>query len=167
MADVQSLMTDLSAGMDSSIISNVLKISIIYIGALWIALIVWVTRDVINRSNNIVFQVCIISLNIFFPIFGLLIYLIIRPTETLMSKYYQDLEYKTLLDFDGGREQCEKCQISLDKEYLFCPDCGLRVKKKCTKCRKPYSIEWALCPYCGVKSSSKRRKTTKRATARK
>lgn len=148
------LMQKMGLPFDSSTFSIVLLGALVYVAALWIALIVWTTRDVINRSNSLIFQVFIISLNIFFPLFGLIIYLIIRPTETLLQKYCQDLEYRTYID-SMDRCLCDFCNASIDKDYLFCPECDKQVKKKCSKCHKPFMTEWDLCPYCGVKSGHK------------
>jgi hypothetical protein len=34
-----------------------LKLLVIYFFIVWIAIIVWVTKDIINRTNNILFQI--------------------------------------------------------------------------------------------------------------
>jgi len=67
---------------------------ILYIAGLWLSLIIWVTRDVMYRSHNIAFQVFAILLNIFLPILGLLIYLILRPEKTLLEVYHEELTYR-------------------------------------------------------------------------
>lgn len=144
--------------LENGTVSTILQFFVIYVAALWIALIIWVTRDVINRSNSLIFQVFSISINIILPIFGLLFYLIIRPTETLVEKLYQDLEYKILSEAETGTESCQACDKLVDRSYLFCPECSTQLKKKCTKCHKPYNIEWTLCPFCGTKPSTRKRK---------
>jgi len=69
-----------------------------YIALLWIAIILWVTKDITNRTNSLFFQIFSILLIIFLtPLFGLVIYLIIRPSRTLIEKYYEELE-KDLLE---------------------------------------------------------------------
>lgn len=155
---------NMGTSFDSATFAMILQGGVLYLGALWIALIVWVTRDVINRSNSLVFQVIMISINIFIPIFGLIIYLIIRPTETLLQKYCQDLEYRAFID-SLDRCVCDFCQASIDKEYIYCPECSEQVKRKCTKCHKPYMIEAGICPYCGTKGTQKTQK--KKAESRK
>ncbi len=71
---------------------------LIYLAFLWIAIIVWVTKDITNRTNNLTFQIISISLVIFLtPVFGLVLYLIIRPSRSLVERYYEDIE-QDLLD---------------------------------------------------------------------
>jgi hypothetical protein len=77
---------------------------IIYVGLLWLAVIIWVTRDAIYRSDSLIFQVIAILLNIVFPILGILIYLIIRPGKTTTERYYEDLEHRLILESIGEKE---------------------------------------------------------------
>ena len=71
---------------------------IIYVGLLWLAIIIWVTRDAINRSDSIIFQVIAILLNITFPVLGILLYLTIRPGKTTAERYYEELEHQLILE---------------------------------------------------------------------
>lgn len=130
----------------------VLKLILFYFAALWVSLIIWVTRDAINRSNNLIFQIFVIILNIILPVFGLVIYLIIRPTKTLLEKYYEDLEYRALVDNGDQKETCGKCKIEISREYEFCPGCGEKLRQACLACHKEFSKRWQICPYCGVKN---------------
>jgi uncharacterized protein YacL len=68
-----------------------------YLFLLWIALIIWVTKDIIGRTNSIVFQIISIFLVVFLNIFGILIYLAIRPSKTLIENFFEDLEYEALV----------------------------------------------------------------------
>lgn len=70
--------------------------AIVYVGLLWLAIIIWVTRDSISRSSSLLFQTFAILLNIGIPILGVLLYLIIRPSQTLLERYYQDMEQRLL-----------------------------------------------------------------------
>ena len=78
---------------ESPLLDLVVKGMLIYVAILWFAMIVWVARDVINRSNSILFQVLVILANIALPVFGLILYLILRPSKTLLEKYYEEMEY--------------------------------------------------------------------------
>ncbi|MBI5422398.1 hypothetical protein HZA44_04665 [Candidatus Peregrinibacteria bacterium] len=78
---------------------------VVYFGLLWLTIIVWVTRDAINRSNSLLFQVFAILLNIVFPILGILLYLIIRPGKTTLERYYEDLEHRLILDSIHGKTE--------------------------------------------------------------
>ena len=76
---------------------------VIYGGLLWLSIIVWVTRDAISRSNNLLFQVFAILLNIGFPVLGILLYLIVRPGKTVLERYYEELEHRLILESIQGK----------------------------------------------------------------
>jgi len=69
---------------------------IVYLIMLWVALIIWTTKDIISRTNNIVLQMISIILVVLLNVFGVLIYLAIRPAKTLIEKFFEDLEYEAL-----------------------------------------------------------------------
>jgi hypothetical protein len=69
---------------------------IIYLLMLWAALIIWATKDIISRTNNIILEIVSIILVVVLNIFGAVIYLAIRPSKTLMEKFFEDLEYEAL-----------------------------------------------------------------------
>lgn len=121
-----------------------------YFALLWLAIIIWVSKDVLQRSNSIVFQAFSILLSIVVPILGVLLYLIIRPGKTRMEKYYEELE-RNMLEEDGVSQQnaCDKCLTPADKDYSFCPNCGESLKKACSKCKKTFPNVWNICPFCG------------------
>ena len=77
---------------------------VIYIGLLWLSVIIWVTRDAIHRSDSLIFQVIAILINIIFPILGILLYLIIRPGKTTTEKYYEELEHRLILESIGEKD---------------------------------------------------------------
>lgn len=128
-----------------------LKIAVLaYFALLWLAIIIWVTKDALQRSNSIFFQAFSILLNIIVPILGVLLYLIIRPGKTRMECYYEELE-RNMLEGDNATEQntCDKCLTPSDKDYSYCPNCGESLKKTCTKCKKSFPNVWSICPFCG------------------
>jgi len=125
----------------------------IYLFILWVALVVWVARDVVSRSKNLTFQVFVILLTIILNVFGLLIYLIIRPQKTLVEKYHEDLEHRALAE---NEELCPKCEKSLPLVFQFCPHCGEEARKHCKKCHKLVSKNWSVCAYCGNKKVEKK-----------
>lgn len=67
-----------------------------YLVLLWVSLIIWTTKDIISRSNNVIYQIVSILLVVVLNIFGIFIYLGIRPSKTLIEKFFEDLEYETL-----------------------------------------------------------------------
>lgn len=144
---------------ESPIFEWVIKGVLIYLGVLWFAMVIWVGRDIINRTNNILFQVFVILLNIVLPVFGLILYLIIRPSKTLLEKYYDELEYNFLSDQASGDEQCPKCEGAIDQDFLYCPSCAQKVKNSCWHCNHIYLSRYVVCPYCGKKEKQQHEKT--------
>jgi ABC-type multidrug transport system fused ATPase/permease subunit len=93
---------------------------VIYVGLLWLSIIIWVTRDAIHRSDSLIFQVLAILLNIIFPILGILLYLIIRPGKTTTEKYYEELEHRLILESigeKGGEHPHKKTHKKEDKKH--------------------------------------------------
>lgn len=140
-------------------------IVISYLGLLWLAIIIWVTRDSINRSKSIIFQTFSILINIAIPILGILLYLIIRPGKTNMERYYEELEHRMLIGDEDSGSTCENCMTVVDKDYAFCPKCGVKTKKTCIKCKKHFPSIWNICPYCGSKQDEE--KTTEKQKIKK
>jgi len=133
--------------LNSDNFTFIVQALLLYLGVLWIAVIVWVARDSINRSNSLFFQIISICLSIFLPVFGLILYLIARPSKSLTEKYYEELEHKMMEEV--GLVFCPKCDSEIEKEFLYCPDCTAQIKKRCSRCHKPYTLDGGLCPYCG------------------
>ena len=70
----------------------VLKFFILYICIIWIATIVWVVKDITNRSASITAQALCILLVVLLPFIGIFLYLLVRPSNTLLEKYYSEIE---------------------------------------------------------------------------
>jgi uncharacterized Zn finger protein (UPF0148 family) len=133
-----------------------------YFALLWLAVVIWVARDVIDRTNSLIFQVSMITLNLFLPVFGLLIYLIIRPSKTLIEKYYEEMEYKVLAEGHVEQESsCPRCDESLKAEFIFCPTCQEKIKNTCYSCKHNFNTQFKICPYCGRKQRALKSNTPK------
>ena len=70
----------------------VFKFWLIYFFVIWIALLVWVVKDISIRTDSIFFQVISVFIILFLTPFWVFIYLIIRPRKTLYEKYYDEIE---------------------------------------------------------------------------
>jgi len=68
---------------------------------LWLSIIVWVYRDIRERTRDLGLQVlAVFVVMMFFPGFnipGLALYLMLRPRETLEEAYARSLEEEALL----------------------------------------------------------------------
>jgi len=145
-------------------IESFIKFVIIYFFVIWIALLLWVMKDISNRTDSILLQILSIFIILFLTPFGIFIYLLIRPWQTLFEKYYDEIEYnldtfnqlmeeknKEIEEENENEITCPKCDEKIYNNFKFCPKCRIILKNDCISCGKPLNIDWKYCPYCGVK----------------
>src|SRR3954451_11743322 len=81
-----------------------------YLAALYFATIVWTYRDVTSRTRD-VFSIGLgIALVVLVPFAGILLYLVLRPRETLSEAYERSLEEEYLLQDIEDSEVCPACK---------------------------------------------------------
>jgi hypothetical protein len=120
-----------------------------YLLALWFSLVIWTFNDIRARSQNIVTQLLGTSIVLLFNIFGLLIYFIIRPGQTIAEAYEKSLEEETLLQEIETRHLCPGCSTRIQDDFMICPSCFTKLRQQCHFCNHLMAPEWTLCPYCG------------------
>ena len=79
------------------------------LAALWLSLIIWAFRDMRHRSRDPFAQILAAILVALLPFVGLIIYLILRPPETLAEAYERALEEEALLQEIEERPTCPGC----------------------------------------------------------
>ncbi len=127
-----------------------LKIILAYSLIIWLACAVWVIKDITTRTTSIFVQVFAILLIILFtPIFGLPIYLLIRPRTTLFEQYYEETSLETLESEEIEQTRCKHCQLSIHSDAVFCPHCGTAQWTICKKCGAKMAADWQFCAACG------------------
>lgn len=128
-----------------------------FLVALWVSLIFWTYRDVRTRSRDRVIRILsiIIVALLFLP--GVVIYLILRPANTVEEEYQHTLEEEALLQSIEDIPVCPGCGRKIQESWMVCPSCNTRLKKACHNCRKLMELSWNLCPYCGTPAPGKRR----------
>jgi hypothetical protein len=127
-----------------------LAIGIAYLIALWFALIAWTFRDIEARSRSVFTQVFSTLLVVLFFVPGLLLYLILRPKETLDQAFQRALEEEYLLQDLDDLPLCPGCQRSVDPEFVLCPHCQTNLRGPCPACTRLIDLRWHICPYCSV-----------------
>jgi RNA polymerase subunit RPABC4/transcription elongation factor Spt4 len=128
-----------------------------FIVALWLSLILWTFRDMRSRSRDKATQILVIIIVALLFIPGVLIYLILRPANTLEEEYQHTLEEEALLQSIEDIPVCPGCGRKTQPSWMVCPSCHTRLKKTCHKCRKLMELSWNLCPYCGTPAPGQRR----------
>ena len=127
-----------------------LAIGIAYLIALWFALVAWTFRDIEARSRSVFTQVFSTLLVVLFFVPGLLLYLILRPKETLDQAFQRALEEEYLLQDLDDLPLCPGCQRSVDPEFVLCPHCQTSLRGPCPACSRLIDLRWDVCPYCSV-----------------
>ncbi len=121
---------------------------------LWLSVVVWVYRDIRDRTRDSSLQVLSVFVVLtFFPGFnlpGLSLYLLLRPRETLEEAYARSLEEEALLRELGDEGSCPSCRRLVDKDFQYCPSCQTQLKDQCAKCERLLSFSWVACPTCGT-----------------
>ena len=118
--------------------------------ALFGGMAIWTFRDIRARSRDVLAQILATLLVMALPIVGLVVYLMLRPRETLADAYERSLEQEALLQAIEEPEVCPGCGQRVKSDYLYCPACHTRLKRACPECGRPLHLRWSLCPYCSA-----------------
>jgi predicted amidophosphoribosyltransferase len=124
-----------------------------YLLVFWLSIVAWTYRDIRDRSRDAAFQVVAVLLVLVFNFLGLVIYLILRPRETLAEAYARSLEEEALLQELEEQGICPSCKRYITSEFVICPYCRTQLKEPCIKCGRPLSFNWLACPYCTASRS--------------
>ncbi len=116
--------------------------------AFWLAMVVWSVRDMRARSRDTLGQIAVGLLVFGLNLPGLLIYLFLRPRETLSEAYERSLEEEALLQEIEEKPSCPGCKQRVSEEWQACPHCHTRLKRPCARCGHMLELSWDMCPYC-------------------
>ena len=119
-----------------------------FIVALWFSLIVWTYRDARQRVRfrPIPILAAAVVAVLFLP--GILVYLILRPANTLEEEYQQALEEEALLHSIEESSLCPGCSRKVQNNWVVCPSCHTQLRKPCPRCSRAVELPWDVCPYC-------------------
>lgn len=120
-----------------------------YIIALYVGLIVWTFRDIRSRSRDLLAQILATFLVALFTLPGLLIYLLLRPHETLAEEYERELAEAAVIQELEARRICPNCKHAVEPDFIVCPYCHQQLRLRCVGCGRLLDPEWDVCPYCG------------------
>ena len=119
------------------------------VAALLGGLTIWAFRDIRSRTRDPFVQILATILVGVIPIAGILVYLMLRPRETLAEGYVRALEEESLLSSIESQEFCPTCGRRVDADMQFCPGCHNHLRNACGSCGRAVHLSWDLCPYCG------------------
>jgi RNA polymerase subunit RPABC4/transcription elongation factor Spt4 len=122
----------------------------VVLAAFWLAMIAWAYRDMRARSRDGLGAILAVLVVAALPLAGLLIYLLLRPRETLSEAYERSLEEEALLQEIEEKPTCPGCGQRVKEGWQVCPYCHTRLKKPCVSCGQVLDLAWHLCPHCAT-----------------
>ncbi len=147
--------------LDPTSLSNILLILAAWGGAfltaLWLSLVVWTYRDIRTRARDPLSRILAVLATAILFLPGVVIYLILRPAQTLEDEYQHSLEEEALLQSIEESSLCPGCGRRIKDNWIVCPNCHTKLKKSCHQCGKLMELPWNLCPYCGTPEPGMRR----------
>jgi RNA polymerase subunit RPABC4/transcription elongation factor Spt4 len=136
------------------IVITILETTLIIMGAyfvlFWFGIIAWTFQDIRRRSSDWLLRIIYVLLVTVFHVAGLVIYLILRPQETIASVYGRTLEEEALMQGMDEKTACPKCHKAARADFAVCPYCGEQLKRQCTSCGRLLNLSWNLCPTCAT-----------------
>jgi len=119
-----------------------------FIVALWASLVIWTFRDMRARTRDAFAQFLASLMVLVLGPFGIILYFILRPRETLAEKFERSLEEEALLQDIEERQICPGCKQPIQPDYVLCPICHTHLRAPCVHCGRLIHPRWNLCPYC-------------------
>ncbi len=93
---------------------------IVYFFVVWFCLVVWVVRDVTNRTKSLIFQIISILLVLFFTPLGIFVYLLLRPQKTIFEQVFEDEFFRLDSEFqkeDSMKHKNRRSSPGMDIEH--------------------------------------------------
>jgi RNA polymerase subunit RPABC4/transcription elongation factor Spt4 len=147
-------LADWPGGSWQDTVRLIVAVGIAYVVVLWFAVAIWAYRDIKSRTNDVTSQAIAALLVLLFNVLGLLLYLVLRPQQTLSENYERSLEAEALLHELEDQRLCPACKRRVEDDYVICPYCRVELRDLCSQCGKALSLSWSACPYCGKQRPS-------------
>jgi hypothetical protein len=145
---MQLAIWDSLAWQDALIVAGILFGA--YLLVMWIAALVWTYRDVQARTRDPFTQNICLLLVVVFNLPGLLLYLVLRPRQTLIEMWDHQIEAEALLQEIQEQATCPACRRKIEADFVACPYCRSTLRTSCESCGRAVASTWVLCAYCGA-----------------
>ena len=153
---MEKMILDLLAWLQDIDFNTIFKILGIGFSIFWVVIIGWVIADASERISRVWLRILVILVVVVLPLFGLLIYLVVRPRVTTSDENMLDLEQRYLRFEAAGLTDCPMCGYELMPNFVFCPRCGKELRVKCSSCEIYLEPNWSTCPFCGARQEQSR-----------
>jgi RNA polymerase subunit RPABC4/transcription elongation factor Spt4 len=131
----------------------VLRAIAFYVVVVWLAAAYWAYRDLQTRTANpiapyLAAALIILFTPILFP-FGIILYRILRPSETVAEANERALAEEAMLVEVESQPHCANCARRVHTDWIICPTCRNRLRRVCPNCSRLVELDWSLCAWCG------------------
>ena len=104
--------------------------------AFWVAMGIWTLNDIRSRTRDWLAIALASLLVLIFPLVGLVLYMMIRPRETLADVFDRALEEESLLRELEATLSCHRCGVPVQDNWNFCSNCHCQLRFACSSCGK-------------------------------
>ena len=125
-------------------------IALAYVAAVWIGFVVWTQRDVQQRTVDPNERFAAVLLVAVFSAPGWLVYLLLRPSETLDEVRIDRLQEQLFSRELAVVSSCTRCRRRVEEDFLVCPHCREALREPCDACQRAVLLAWDACAYCGA-----------------
>ena len=131
----------------------ILQLVAVYVVLLWAATAYWAYRDLQTRTANpiapyLAAALIILFTPLLFP-FGVIIYRIVRPSETVAEANERQLAEEAMMVEIEAQPHCANCGRQVHEDWIICPTCRNRLRRVCPNCSRLVELDWSLCAWCG------------------
>jgi RNA polymerase subunit RPABC4/transcription elongation factor Spt4 len=150
---LQTLATEVGRFFDTPIVRLAIQAVAVYLILLWAASAYWAYRDLQSRTTNPVAPYLAAALIILFTpalfFFGIIIYRIVRPPETVAEANERALAEEAMMVEIESQPHCANCSRQVHEDWIICPTCRNRLRRVCPNCSRLVELDWSLCAWCG------------------
>ena len=150
---LDTLGSEISRFLDSPIVRLSLQAIAFYVVLLWAATAYWAYRDLQTRTTNPVAPYLAAALIILFTplffLFGVIVYRILRPSETVAEANERALAEEAMMVEIESQPHCANCSRQVHEDWIICPTCRNRLRRVCPNCSRLVELDWSLCAWCG------------------
>lgn len=134
----------------ATVVGVIVAVTGAFLFAFWVAMGIWTFNDIRTRTRDWLAILLACVLVLVFPIVGWVLYLMIRPKETLGEVYDRALEEEALLREIEETVACHSCGVPAKENWVYCPNCHSQLQHSCPACGNLVRNEWDICVYCGA-----------------
>jgi hypothetical protein len=116
--------------------------------------VIWVANDIHRRTTDLALRWLSIGVAAFLFVPGIILYLALRPGETLDDRAERRWEMDFLAQQAYSAPACTACGRRLREDFVRCPYCAATLGESCTACSRFNAFSWVVCPYCGESRSA-------------